>query len=101
MTRPSCSSVGVLLLLIGYTAAGLESDRQPRAVQSSICQEHLNLHNRLDVVEKRVEDTVMKLEGELVALMEAIEAPQWRPLLDMSGKTAVDIFEDPAQKDQP
>lgn len=42
----------------------------------------------------------MKLEGELAALMEAIEAPQWRPLLDMSEKTAVDILEDPAQMDQ-
>ncbi|KAM4730322.1 uncharacterized protein FYW61_010591 [Anableps anableps] len=97
MTRPSYSSVGLLFLLIGYTAAGAESDRRPRAVQSRICQEHTNLHNRLDVVEKRVEHTVMKLEGELAALMEAIEAPQWRPLLDTSGKTAVDILEDPAQ----
>ncbi|KAM4600033.1 placenta-specific protein 9-like [Fundulus diaphanus] len=100
MTGSSCLPVGFLLLLIGYTAAGLESDRQPRAVQSSICQEHMNLHKRLDVVEKRVENTVMKLEGELADLMEAIDAPQWRPLLDTSAKTAVDILEDPAQRGQ-
>ncbi|XP_054885336.1 placenta-specific protein 9-like [Poeciliopsis prolifica] len=100
MTRPSCSSAGLLLLLIGCAAAGPESDRRPRAAQSSVCQEHTNLHNRLDVVEKRVENTVMKLEGELAALMEAIEAPQWRPLLDTHGKTVVDILEDPGQRRQ-
>lgn len=49
---------------------------------------------------QRVENTVMKLEGELAALMEAIEAPQWRPLLDTTGKTVVDILEDPAQRRQ-
>ncbi|XP_020496964.1 placenta-specific protein 9 [Labrus bergylta] len=97
MTCPSSSSFGLILLLIGYTAAGPESDLQPRAVRSSACQEHMNLHNRLDVVEKTVEDTVEKLEAELAALLETIEAPKWRPLLDNTGQTAVDILEDPVQ----
>ncbi|KAK5853631.1 hypothetical protein PBY51_014769 [Eleginops maclovinus] len=88
-------SVGLIFLLIGYTAAGPEPDLLPRAVRSSACQEHTSLHNRLDVVEKKVEDTVEKLEVELAALLEAIEAPKWSPLLDNTGKPAVDILEDP------
>ncbi|XP_034537509.1 placenta-specific protein 9-like isoform X2 [Notolabrus celidotus] len=98
MTRPSSSLVGLIFLLIGYAVAGPESNLQPRAVRSTACQEHISLHNRLDVVEKKVEDTVEKLEVELAALLEAIEAPKWRPLLDNTGQTAVDILEDPAQR---
>ncbi|XP_051284020.1 placenta-specific protein 9-like [Dicentrarchus labrax] len=96
MTCPSASSVGLIFLLIGCTAAGPE----PRAVRSSACQEHTNLHNRLDVVEKKVEDTVQNLEVELAALLDAIEAPKWRPLLDNTGKPTVDILEDPEQRGQ-
>ncbi|XP_029306195.1 placenta-specific protein 9-like [Cottoperca gobio] len=95
MTHPSASSVGLIFLLLGYSAAGPEPGLLPRAVRSSACQEHTNLHNRLDVVEKKVEDTVEKLEVELAALLDAIEAPKWSPLLDNTGKTAVDIMEDP------
>ncbi|XP_070697304.1 placenta-specific protein 9-like [Pempheris klunzingeri] len=95
MTCLPTSSVGLILLLIGYAAAGPEPDVRPRAVRSSACQEHVNLHNRLDVVEKKVEDTVGKLEAELAALLDAVEAPKWRPMLDNTGKTAVDILEDP------
>ncbi|XP_069545971.1 placenta-specific protein 9-like [Brachyistius frenatus] len=87
MIRPLSSSIGLLLLLIGYAAAGPESDLRPRAVRSSACQEHTNLHNRLDVVEKKVEDTVEKLETELAALLDSIEGPQWPTEL-----------EDPAQR---
>ncbi|KAM9345222.1 placenta-specific protein 9-like [Symphorus nematophorus] len=100
MTRPFTSSVGLIFLLIGYTAAGPEPDLRPRAVRSSACQEHTNLHNRLDVVEKKVEDTVDKLEVELAALLDTIEDPKWRPLLDNTGRTAVDILEDPEQRGQ-
>uniref|UniRef100_UPI0037E7F92A placenta-specific protein 9-like n=1 Tax=Semicossyphus pulcher TaxID=241346 RepID=UPI0037E7F92A len=98
MTRPSSSFFGLILLLIGHAAAAPEPDPRPRAVRSSACQEHTNLHGRLDVVEKRVEVTVEKLEAELAALLEAIEAPKWRPLLDNTGHTAVDILEDPVQR---
>lgn len=45
---------------------------------------------------QKVEDTVEKLEVELAALLDAVEAPKWRPLLDNTGRTAVDILEDPA-----
>lgn len=44
---------------------------------------------------QKVEDTVEKLEVELAALLDAVEAPKWRPLLDNTGRTAVDILEDP------
>ncbi|XP_053189632.1 placenta-specific protein 9-like [Scomber japonicus] len=97
MIRPPTSTVGLLLLLIGYAAAGPEPDLRPRAVRSSACQEHANLHSRLDVVEKNVEDTVGKLEVELAALLDAIEDPDLRPLLDKGGKP-VDILEDPGQR---
>ncbi|XP_044070902.1 placenta-specific protein 9-like [Siniperca chuatsi] len=100
MTCPSTSSFGLILLLIGYAAAGPEPDLQPRAVRSSACQEHMNLHDRLDVVEKKVEDTVEKLEVELAALLDAIEDPKWRPLMDNTGRTAVDILEVPGQRGQ-
>ncbi|AWP14397.1 putative placenta-specific protein 9-like [Scophthalmus maximus] len=95
MIRPPTSSIGLLLLLIGYAAAGPEPDLRPRAVRSSACQEHMNLHNRLDVVEKKVEDTVEKLEVEIAALLGSIEDPKWSPLLDNAGKTAVDILDEP------
>nr|XP_057913785.1 placenta-specific protein 9-like isoform X2 [Doryrhamphus excisus] len=72
-----------------------ESERTPRSVSSSACQEHASLHSRLDVVEKEVEDTVGKLEAELDALLKDIQDPKWRPLLDKTG-TPVDILEDPA-----
>ncbi|KAM4591463.1 placenta-specific protein 9-like [Odontesthes bonariensis] len=98
MTRPCGSTVGLLLILIGYTAAGPESDLRPRAVRSSACQEHANLHNRMDVVEKRVENTVGKLEAELAALLEYLDDPQWRPLLENTPKTTVDILQDPEQR---
>ncbi|KAK2922238.1 placenta-specific protein 9-like [Channa argus] len=100
MTHSPTSSVGLVLLLIGYAVAGPESDLQPRAVRSSACQEHTNLHHRMDVVEKKVEDTVEKLEVELAALLDAIENPMWRPLLDNIGKTHVDILEEPVQRGQ-
>ncbi|XP_067465545.1 placenta-specific protein 9-like isoform X1 [Thunnus thynnus] len=99
MIHPLTSSVGLLLLLIGYAAAVPASDLRPRAVRSSACQEHTSLHSRLDTVEKNVEDTVEKLEVELAALLDAIEAPKWRPLLDSRGKP-VDILEDPEQRGQ-
>ncbi|CAJ1066938.1 placenta-specific protein 9-like isoform X1 [Xyrichtys novacula] len=99
MARLSSSLVGLIFLLIGYAAAGPDPDPRPQAVRSSACQEHVNLHNRLDVVEKqKVEDTVEKLELELGALLEVIDAPEWRPMLDNTGKTVVDILEDPAQR---
>ncbi|XP_036816890.1 placenta-specific protein 9 [Oncorhynchus mykiss] len=93
MTLPATISLGLLLLLIGYTAAGPESELQPRAVRSSACQDHSTLHDRLDVVEKRVEDTVQKLEDELAVLLDAIEAPEWSPLLETAGKPVVDILD--------
>ncbi|TKS85249.1 Placenta-specific protein 9 [Collichthys lucidus] len=89
MTRPFASSVGLIFLLIGYTAAGPDSDLRPRAVRSTVCQEHVNLHTRLDGVEKKVEDTVENLETELAALLDAIEDPKWRPLLDNTGQKTV------------
>ncbi|XP_019946477.1 placenta-specific protein 9 [Paralichthys olivaceus] len=98
MIQSPTSSIGLLLLLIGYAAAGPEPDLRPRAVRSSACQEHTNLHNRLDVVEKKVEDTVEKLEVELAALLDTIEAPNWHPLLDNAGQTTVDILEEPVQR---
>ncbi|KAM7385124.1 hypothetical protein PAMP_001221 [Pampus punctatissimus] len=99
MINPPTFSVGLLLLLIGYAVTGPESDLRPRAVRSSACQEHTSLHSRVDVVEKNVEDTVEKLETELAALLDTIEAPKWRPLLDNRGKP-VDILEDPEKRAQ-
>ncbi|KAM6916272.1 uncharacterized protein FYW49_009363 [Xenentodon cancila] len=101
MTRPCISSAGLLLLLLlaGCTAAG-PADLRPGAVRSSACQEQTNLHNRLDVVEKRVESTVEKLEAELASLLDAVESDQWRHLLDNVRKTTVDILQDPEHRDR-
>ncbi|KAG7999910.1 hypothetical protein GBF38_001986, partial [Nibea albiflora] len=79
---------------------GPDSDLRPRAVRSTVCQEHVNLHARLDGVEKKVEDTVENLETELAALLDAIGDPKWRPLLDKTGQKTVDILEDPEQRGQ-
>lgn len=35
------------------------------------------------------------VEAELASLLEAIEAPQWRPLLSRAGETPVDILDEP------
>jgi len=57
----------------------------------SLCQPHKYVLFLL----QKVEDTVEKLEVELAALLEAIEAPKWSSLLDNPGTPAVDILEDP------
>lgn len=44
-----------------------------------------------------MEDTVENLEAELDALLDVIEDPGWRPLLDNRG-IAVDVLEDPAKR---
>ncbi|KAJ3610312.1 hypothetical protein NHX12_022405 [Muraenolepis orangiensis] len=101
MTRPVGPAVRLLLLLplllllIGgcVMATAGHAGIKPRAVRSSACQDHSRLHNRLDVVEKKVEDTVEKLEDELAILLDAIEAPEWGPLLDITGKPSVDILD--------
>ncbi|XP_036402025.1 placenta-specific protein 9-like [Megalops cyprinoides] len=92
MAHPSPALLGLLLFLIGQAATGPVSDPLPRADQAAACQKHSALHNRLDVVEKRVDDTVQKLEAELALLLDAIEAPEWSHLLD-TGKPAVDILD--------
>ncbi|CAG6017939.1 unnamed protein product [Menidia menidia] len=105
-----------------WAGAEAETGPPPRGARSTACQEHADLHRRLDVVEKvrlstlglqtispvhicrafcptqGVENTVEKLEAELAALLEAIDAPQWRPLLDNRGETMVDILQDPDQR---
>ncbi|KAA0718377.1 hypothetical protein E1301_Tti020457 [Triplophysa tibetana] len=49
----------------------------------------------MDAVEKRLEDTVEKLETELAVLLDAIEAPEWRPLLDTdSSQPVIDILQE-------
>lgn len=42
----------LLTILHPLFLSGPEPAPQPRAVRSSTCQEHMNLHKRLDVVEK-------------------------------------------------
>lgn len=53
-------------------------------------------HTNVLCLLQKVEDTVEKLEDELAVLLDAIEAPKWRPLLDNRGKP-IDILEDPEQ----
>ncbi|KAJ8359869.1 hypothetical protein SKAU_G00163940 [Synaphobranchus kaupii] len=96
MARPSPLSFGLFLLLIGQALTEPQSDPLPRADQISVCDKHTSLHDRLDVVEKRVEDTVQKLEAELSLLLDAIEAPEWRPLLDTAAP-AIDILNSKAE----
>lgn len=54
--------------------------------------------NTCSVSLQKVEDTVEKLEVELAALLDDIEAPEWRPLLENTGKTAVEILDDLGQR---
>ncbi|KAJ0067213.1 hypothetical protein NL108_013066 [Boleophthalmus pectinirostris] len=100
MTALRLSSLGLFLLLIGCASPDPEADIRPRVVHSSVCQEHTDLHNRMDAIEKTVEDAVDRLEGELVELLEKIEDPQWSPLVDSTNMKTVDILEDPPQRHQ-
>lgn len=47
---------------------------------------------------QKVEDTVENLESQLAALLQAIQDPKWRPLLDNVGRTTVDVLEDPERR---
>lgn len=51
--------------------------------------------NHISCLLQKVETTVENLEVELAALLDAMENPKWRPHLDNTGKTVVDILEDP------
>ena len=53
--------------------------------------------SRISCLLQKVEDTVENLEAELDALLDVIEDPGWRPLLDNRG-IAVDVLEDPAKR---
>ncbi len=57
-------------------------------------------NNFVSSLQQKVEDTVENLEVELAAILDAIEDPKWHPLLDNTGRTAVDILEDPPQRGQ-
>lgn len=57
-------------------------------------------HNFFFCLLQKVEDTVENLEVELAALLDVIEDPKWRPQLDNTGRTAVDILEDPEKRGQ-
>ncbi|KAG2462651.1 TIM23 translocase, partial [Polypterus senegalus] len=74
------------------TLPGPDPGVVPRAVRENACQKHNTLHHRLDFIEKRVEDAVGKLESEVSILLDAIEAPEWSPLLSTGGP-AIDIYD--------
>lgn len=44
---------------------------------------------------QKVEDTVENLESQLASLLQAIQDPKWRPLLDNVERTTVNVLEDP------
>ncbi|KAF4106191.1 hypothetical protein G5714_013853 [Onychostoma macrolepis] len=77
--------VALLMLLIGQICAETSSS-------SNACQDQNALHDRMDGVEKRVDDSLQKLEAELALLLDAVEAPEWSPLLD---KPLIDILDEP------
>lgn len=77
--------VALLTLLIGHICAETSSS-------SNTCQNQNALHDRMDAVEKRVDDSLQKLEAELALLLDAVEAPEWSPLLD---KPLIDILDEP------
>ncbi|KAI7806044.1 putative placenta-specific protein 9 [Triplophysa rosa] len=82
--------VTLLMLLIGQISAGPDT-----VSRLNSCQDHNVLHNRMDAVEKRLEDTVEMLETELAVLLDAIEAPEWSPLLDTdSSSPVIDILQE-------
>ncbi|KAK2896205.1 hypothetical protein Q8A67_010693 [Cirrhinus molitorella] len=81
--------VALLMLLIGQISAETSSS-------SNACQDQNALHDRMDAVEKRVDDTLQKLEAELALLLDAVEAPEWSPLLD---KPIIDILDEPPAPD--
>lgn len=91
-----CSTcISLLLLLIGQISAEPQSAPARRDSISATCKEQNTLSNRLDAVEKRVEDTVQKLEEDLAGLLDAIESPEWSFLLNSNNAgPAVHILEE-------
>ncbi|KAI5107897.1 hypothetical protein C0J45_1491 [Silurus meridionalis] len=89
--------VALFLLLIGHMLAVPEIDPESRKDHTAPCKENSNsnLNDRLDAVEKRVEETVQKLEAELAVLLDTIQAPEWSSFLniDTTGP-AVDILDE-------
>ncbi|MCI4376263.1 hypothetical protein PGIGA_G00186360 [Pangasianodon gigas] len=87
--------IALLLLLIGHMLAVPEIEPANRNTHIAPCQDHSKLNDRLDAVEKRVEETVQKLEAELAVLLDTIQAPEWSSLLntDTAGPT-VDILDE-------
>ncbi|XP_076830369.1 uncharacterized protein LOC143476192 [Brachyhypopomus gauderio] len=84
----------VWLILIGQISAVSEPDLALRDSRTAACQNQHKLSSRLDTVEKRVQDTVQKLESELSVLLDAIESPEWIFLANTDSATpAVDILD--------
>ncbi|TSK22646.1 hypothetical protein Baya_2004 [Bagarius yarrelli] len=85
--------VSALLFLIAQVLTVPESN--PVNTHVTPCQAHSKLNDRLDSVEKRVEETVQKLEAELAVLLDTIQASEWSSILnaDTAGP-AVDILDE-------
>uniref|UniRef100_UPI00398EAC82 placenta-specific protein 9-like isoform X2 n=1 Tax=Pristiophorus japonicus TaxID=55135 RepID=UPI00398EAC82 len=73
-----------IVLLLGPTPAGAD----PRRDDTQWCEDDKELHKRLDVVEKNLEQTVNHLEAEVSALLRFIEASNTQ-----LGAPTVDIFD--------
>ncbi|KAK2852500.1 hypothetical protein Q7C36_007701 [Tachysurus vachellii] len=87
--------LAVLLLLIGHMFAVHEIDPANRNNHVTPCQDHSKLNDRLDAVEKRVEETVQKLEVELAELLNTIQASEWSSVLSSdTAAAAVDILDE-------
>ncbi|KAK9964860.1 hypothetical protein ABG768_005994 [Culter alburnus] len=84
---PWSTRVALLMLLIGQISTGPETSSS-----SNPCQGQKALHERMDSVEKRLDEGVQKLQAELALLLEAVEAREWSPLLD---EPRIDILDEP------
>ncbi|XP_005988323.1 uncharacterized protein LOC102357047 [Latimeria chalumnae] len=69
-------------------------------VDSEWCSQHQDLHNRLDTVEKKIEETVDRLQLEVQVILDAIQAQEKSASISPGGPI-IDILDDsnPVLKD--
>ncbi|CAH2321735.1 Hypothetical predicted protein [Pelobates cultripes] len=84
----------LVLVDVNITAADpVIAFHENREKDGNLCNEHMRLHQRLDVIEEQVEKTVENLYSEMNSLLESLSSASWA-LPVIPGPPVLDIFEE-------